>query len=322
MRVSIRLAVASGAIAVFLFGSPAAAQTFTWNNPAGGNWNLGTNWLGGTAPTSGTGAVLLFGDTTPLSGNYTATNNLGAFTLNGLAFASDALPGFGTPVTVTSDASSSLRLQTFGANAPTINQGGSGSATVGGSVVLVDNTTVGGTGVGLLSFTNATLSGSGNLVINRVNTNPFGTGGYTVFNPSNVAAFTGGVTLNNGNLVIGGGMQTGTGPLTVNAGASTVHFNSGSVQVNTTVQLNGTMIVTGSNGATFGPFGAVNGGGGITVSTAGFGTASPNFHFQTANGFTGPLVVRPLGFSPATATFEANGTAASAGEFTAFMGGT
>ena len=31
--------------------APHAPAQVTWNNSAGGNWSLGSNWLGGTAPT-------------------------------------------------------------------------------------------------------------------------------------------------------------------------------------------------------------------------------------------------------------------------------
>src|SRR5947207_15020798 len=106
MRVSFRREIAFVAIITFLLGRPAAARrpVFNWNNPAGGNWSAGSNWLEGVPPSSGAGAVLVFGDPTPVSGGYTATNNLGPFTLNHLAFTSTALPGAGTPITVTGDA--------------------------------------------------------------------------------------------------------------------------------------------------------------------------------------------------------------------------
>jgi hypothetical protein len=36
----------------------AAAQTFTWNNPAGGNWNVGANWLEGSVPGAANNALV------------------------------------------------------------------------------------------------------------------------------------------------------------------------------------------------------------------------------------------------------------------------
>jgi len=164
-----RALILMGSLVVFALGQPAHAQTsYTWNNPSGGNWNVAGNWLDGVVPTSGTGAILLFGDPTPLSGAYTATNNLGAFTFNRLGFFGNALPGSSTAITVTGDAANLLRLATFNGVLPTIAQGGSGSAVIGAFVEVVDNTTIGGTGVGLLSIT-GTLSGSGQLIINRPN---------------------------------------------------------------------------------------------------------------------------------------------------------
>src|SRR5262245_19985273 len=81
-----RGAAVLGAAAVALLGlaGPARAQ-FTWNNPAGGPWSVGGNWLGGTAPAAGPTVALIFPNASPAG--YTATNDIAnPFVLNALTF--------------------------------------------------------------------------------------------------------------------------------------------------------------------------------------------------------------------------------------------
>lgn len=323
MRLLFRSAVALGAIATFLHGSPAAAQqtVYTWNNPAGGNWSVGTNWLGGT-PLSNTGAILAFGDPTPVSGGYTATNDLGLFSLNRLTFYGDALPGTATPITAATSTtgSNTLRFTTFNTIAPTIFQTGSGAAAISGAVEFVNDTSVGGLGHGVLSFTGS-LAGAGRLTIDRPVLNPFGGGNYTVLAPTTSSGFSGGVTLANGNLVLAGSQSLGTGTFTVNAGANTVQFGTTTTSVANTVQLNGALILAGTNGGTFA--GPVNGAGDILVATqTSTFSPAPTVAFTGANGFTGSLTVRPGGFNTATAAFSGSGTARFAEEYVAYTRGT
>lgn len=76
------------AYSCLLLSAPALAQT--WNNPSGGNWATGSNWVGGSAPTPGTTTDLVFGSPATQAATYTATNNIGAagaaFDLNDLSF--------------------------------------------------------------------------------------------------------------------------------------------------------------------------------------------------------------------------------------------
>jgi autotransporter-associated beta strand protein len=314
-----------------------AQQTFHWANPAGGTWSVPSNWLENTAPTNNAGSVLSFGDPTPFSGSYTATNDLGPFTFTSLVFASNALPNPGTtatpiaPIIVTGDASNQLQLAAFGATLPTIRQDGTGMGTITANLQLVNDTTVTGAGAGLLTFgtltastfSGATLSGSANLTIDRSVNSPFRTGGYTVLNPASTAGFSGNVVLNNGNLVLAGSQPLGSGSLIVGAGTNSVQFGAAGVSVANSVQLNSTLTLAGSNGGTF--TGPVNGSGGITVSGPGSltSTSQPVFTFQGSNGFTGPVVVRPSAVGFVTASFSgANGTARSSSGYTAFIGGT
>src|SRR5438045_7028564 len=84
--------------ALMVFAGRAPAQ-FTWNNPAGGNWSVNGNWLGGAAPTAGSvTTTLTFGSPATISATYTATNNVGGvpFDLNAFTFNGNA----GTMVTI------------------------------------------------------------------------------------------------------------------------------------------------------------------------------------------------------------------------------
>src|SRR5436309_10975939 len=77
-------------LAVAVTARPAAAQ-FTWNNPAGGNWNLAGNLLGGV-PVPGATTTLTFGSAATQAAAYTSTNDIGGagrgtpFDLNSFTF--------------------------------------------------------------------------------------------------------------------------------------------------------------------------------------------------------------------------------------------
>src|SRR5438105_5184948 len=104
------LAVLTG---LTLLAGRAPAQ-FTWTNPAGGNWSVGTNWSGGTAPTPGATTTLTFGDAALAGASYAATNNIAdPFTLNGLTFTNNA----GSTVTIAPAASGGAL--NFGGTTPT-----------------------------------------------------------------------------------------------------------------------------------------------------------------------------------------------------------
>lgn len=71
----------AGVLATFLAAAgPAIGQTFTWNNPSGGNWNVGTNWSGGTVPTAGQNAVIDLSGTFSVS--LTDNRSIAAVTVN------------------------------------------------------------------------------------------------------------------------------------------------------------------------------------------------------------------------------------------------
>jgi hypothetical protein len=78
MRLGFAAPLAAGLLAAA--APPAPGQTFSWNNPAGGNWNVGANWLGGAVPGAGQSAVI------DLPGAYTVSltdnRSIAAVTLN------------------------------------------------------------------------------------------------------------------------------------------------------------------------------------------------------------------------------------------------
>src|SRR6476469_4166601 len=77
-----RMLCAAAAALIVLAGT-APAQT--WSNPAGGNWSVGTNWVGGTAPVSANTTALTFSDLAASAASFTATNDIAdPFTLNSL----------------------------------------------------------------------------------------------------------------------------------------------------------------------------------------------------------------------------------------------
>ncbi|MGL6075578.1 MAG: beta strand repeat-containing protein [Fimbriiglobus sp.] len=70
-------------LAATLLGFPVFAQTdFTWNTTTG-TFNTPANWVGGAVPTFNTDARLIFNNT---GASYTATNDVGAITVNRLTF--------------------------------------------------------------------------------------------------------------------------------------------------------------------------------------------------------------------------------------------
>ena len=66
--------------AVLATAAPSSAQTFTWNNTSGGNWNVAGNWSGGVVPGAGQEAVI------DLAGTYTVSltdnRSIAAVTVN------------------------------------------------------------------------------------------------------------------------------------------------------------------------------------------------------------------------------------------------
>ena len=141
----------------------AASAVYQWTG-ASGNWSVGSNWLGGVAPSVGgdATALLILGDAQNLS---SSDNNLGgAFTVNQINFNNNAAQ----LATLRNMTGSSLRLD--GANAA-INITGQGryaltdQTSTNTGTALASNVAINLTGEGGLNITSQ-LTGSGGLTIN------------------------------------------------------------------------------------------------------------------------------------------------------------
>ena len=160
-----------------------------WTMSAGGNWNTGTSWSGGAAPTSAQAAGLS-DNLGAFTGAYTVTVNTLGDAAGSLAISAPA----GSSATVVVAAGGALTIGPPGATASAITAGDITS----GDLLVSDN--------GTLNVTGGVLSESGSLNVNN----------------GTVAVSSGSVTANNyaqtaGGIMLGGGsavaslMLTGTG---------------------------------------------------------------------------------------------------------------
>jgi fibronectin-binding autotransporter adhesin len=152
-RLTLRTCV-TFALSVFsvVLSSRSASAQYTWNLPAGGNWNAAGNWVGGL-PVSGTTTTLTFGSAATQASTYTANNDIGAFTLNALTVNNTA----GTVSLTGGDLA-------FGGAAPTATVTGAGNMSVANLVTLGANLTVAGAGSGGLTFSGAITGGTNDIV--------------------------------------------------------------------------------------------------------------------------------------------------------------
>jgi autotransporter-associated beta strand protein len=259
--------------AALVAGRADAQTTYSWTQPGTGtaaNWSAGP-WSPGT-PVSGTGTVLEF-DALFGSGDYTFTNNLGAFTLNGMA-----LNNWGASTLTLSTGTSAL---TFGGTNPFLTNNGPGNVTLSGSggVVLGANTTVGGAGNGTFTLA-ATLSGAGGLTVNQA--------GLGVVNLSGSnGGWAGGVTLANGHLALESDSALGSAGLTVNGGA--LRF-SAPVTVANNITANADLVLAGG-GSTATLTGVIGGPGGLRLQGYSTNTGAV---LQGANTYGGQTTLRPF----------------------------
>ena len=217
--------------ACLLEAAPAVAQTnpYTWNNPAGGNWNSAANWLDGAAspfvPPSNAATDLIFGGST----NYTATNNIGAGTFN---LNSITVNNTGTTTIAAAAAGNTL---TLGGTAPSIViNSGSGATTISNGIIYSVATAVTNNSSSLLTLSGAqtlttatTFNGTGNITVSGT----FSAGGYiksgagtlTLNGATNLNTA---VTLNAGILNIGAVGTLGATGTTVTINGGTMQFRS------------------------------------------------------------------------------------------------
>ena len=228
-------------------------NAFTWTGATGGNWSVGTNWLGGTVPTSSANTPLTFGATS----NPAMTNDIAAnpFVLNSMTFLSGSpvytLGGNGLNFTTSS-----------GGTTPSIVQNSANGVTLSTAITLTNRLTVSGNGNLTL---NGAIGGAGSLTMNGNGTLTLGT----------TNTYTGGTNVLSGTVSVAADANLGTGNVT-GAALGTVAFtntttttksfnmNSGTISVaaGKTVTFNGGTVssayldgagtfATGASGATF-----------------------------------------------------------------------
>jgi autotransporter-associated beta strand protein len=266
-----RLAVA--VVAAALSAGRADAQTYAWTQPDSGtsaNWSAGP-WSPGT-PVSGTSTVLEF-NAFGGAGAYTFTNDIGAFTLNGMN-----LNNWGTNLLTLSLAGSNTL--TFDGTSPFLNNNGPGNVTISGTggVSLSTATAVTGAGNGTVTVSSV-VSGAGGLNINQT--------GLGVFSLTGANTFTGGVTLTSGILSLGNATALGAAAntLTVNGGA--VRFSS-FVTIANNITANTDLVVAGGT-STPTLTGVISGSGGLRLQNY---NTTAGLTLQGANTYTGPTTLQ------------------------------
>ncbi len=228
--------------------------TYTWNSAVSGNWSLGTNWTGSTAPAS-SGQPFYNLNFAP-TGTYTVTHDLPAgFLLNQMNMAG----------VVTLSGSSSLSFAANGTMPPQFNQNSANAVIVNTPLSLAAMTSFGGSGGGQMSL-NALISGTGGLTKNSP--------GILLINNFN-NTYSGGTILNSGNVKFPAG-----------SGSVTPHFGTGSLTINSnaTLELNRTYLTNSIilNDAT------ISGGNSFTSTLGGpvVLTGNSTFSFGTTGGFS------------------------------------
>src|SRR5262249_51331678 len=158
--------VRAGVLMLLAVASAAPAQS-VWNNPAGGNWSVGGNWQGGTAPTSSPTTALLFGSSATQTASYAATNDIAnPFQLNALTVNHTArtVTLTGTPLA-------------FAGTNPTVTVADAGSMVLSPAATLSATTTIAGAGSGGFTFGGTITGGTNNLVKNSAGALTFSAGG-------------------------------------------------------------------------------------------------------------------------------------------------
>lgn len=196
----------------------------SWAPAGSANWNATTSWTGGVVPASATSTALTFGGSTV----YTATNDIGAFTLNKITVNNTA--------GITIDGGLGL---TFAGTSPSITIGATaGATTITGPITYSVATAIANSSANLLTLNgaqtigqNLTFSGSGATTIS---------GGMTY-----TAART--ITNNSTGLLTLGGAQTLTGiPTFTGTGNTTISGNIGAGSIVKSGA--GTLTLSGANG--------------------------------------------------------------------------
>ena len=178
-------------------------QANYWNNDAGGDWSVDTNWNPVVVPTSSVTTTLIF----DLAGPYTASNGLGST----LQVNQIVLNATGLTLTGSTD------VQFVGAS-PQLLQGGANAVVMGTPMDLAVDTTFGGTGTGQVQTTGL-ISGVGRLV----KSSP----GILLMSTATNNTYSGGTTILSGTIKPNRPVSFGSGPVTLAGGVLFNQSNEG-----------------------------------------------------------------------------------------------
>jgi len=289
-----------GAALLALAAAPLAQAQSVWNNPAGGNWSVGPNWVGGAAPASAATTALVFGSPATQAATYAATNDIAnPFQLNALTINNTA----GT-VTL---AGSPL---TFAGTNPTMTVAGAGEMVISPTVTMAATTTAAGTGTGNVTFGGAVNGGANDLIKASAGALTLTGGGSlnTLSLRAGSASVTGGtlaLTALSGTGDVNSGLQLGTA-----SGQAAFFAVSGGTRVNVTDNVyigdaagsTGNVTVTGAGtvldnnrGGQSGRLGVGNNGTGTLNITSGGAVNSVRLFIARDVGSTGNVVVDGAG---------------------------
>jgi T5SS/PEP-CTERM-associated repeat protein len=314
------------AAGIVLFALAGHAPAQVWSNPAGGNWSVGTNWVGGVPPTPGATTALTFSDVAAQAATFTATNDIAdPFALNSLTVNHTA----GT-VTLAGG------VLNFDGATPAINMTGAGNATISQAATLTVSTAVAGAGAGTLTFGGAVTGGANNLTKTSAGPLVLAAGGSlnTLSVQAGTATATGGtlaLTSPTGTGNVSSGLQIGaaagqTASFTA-TGATTVINVTENIYIADATGTTGTITVT--NGATMnnlgtaatGRFGVGNSSTGtLNVTAGGIVNTNQLFAARLAGATSGTVLVDGTGSLLHAVTQLSFGTA-GLGQMTVQNGG-
>ncbi|MBW8782917.1 MAG: autotransporter-associated beta strand repeat-containing protein [Verrucomicrobia bacterium] len=303
------LSLAAVLLAAMIAGNSAQANSISWTGATDTTWGTGTNWSGGSAPTSDlTADIALFDLAT-----YTFQPNAGTTSVRGIQI------GDGT--TVTGALTLSGTSLTLGANGISM-LANAGGATISSPIILgaaqswsndssnrlAISGTIANGGFGL------TITGSGNTILSNVIS---GTGSLTqsgsgTLTLSGVNTFTGGTTINSGTLAFTADSNLGAVGVVNGVSGAGVTLNGGTLKLSRIgASFTNTHVITvGSNGGTI-QLGAPTAAGGpeYIVGTAGNLTGSGNLTISGAGTLAQIGVnANTLTFNKANTTFTGNAT--------------
>lgn len=236
-----------------------------WTQPNSGDWGLGSNWAGGTAPNAA-GAVAAFPGTNTAAATITlmtVSPTVGTISFDNTSNFSYAIAPSGSNVLTFSIASGNAALN-LNVNSPA----GTGGQSISAPVTLTSNLVVNQNAmVAANTFTfSGVVSGAGSLTIGGANMAPvilsaanntysggtiLNSGGILQSGVANTLPATGAVTINaGGTLNVNGNSQT-IGPLAGLAGAS-ITLGAGTLTTNTTTSTTYAGTISGNGGLTLG----------------------------------------------------------------------